>query len=236
MMNDQIILSLPEPCPVCFNDDITSLKPLNGCGHSLCGDCKTTLKKQINQRIIKHDVTLVKCPICRAIEKPTREDLEKQIERLEGLNGYLTQGIVDKDYIIRQLSNQLNRYTAFLSTPLINLVDDPERAPNPPVQRPANPPVSDPYAFFSGRAPPQPPVQQPANPPTPNRPTGRNNPNRPTGRNNPNRPPLMFCHRTDCTGRNRTRGRCLQCNETPCCSRHMVCTQCRPPRPIVIDP
>jgi hypothetical protein len=46
----------------------------------------------------------------------------------------------------------------------------------------------------------------------------------------------MFCHRTGCTGRNRTRGRCLLCNETPCCSRHMVCTQCRPPRPIVIDP
>jgi hypothetical protein len=45
MMSDQIILSLPEPCPVCFNDDITSLKPLNGCGHSLCGECKKSLKK-----------------------------------------------------------------------------------------------------------------------------------------------------------------------------------------------
>lgn len=213
-MNDQIILSVPEQCPVCFNDDITSLKPLNGCGHSLCGDCKTSLKKQNNQRVIKHDVTLVKCPLCRAIEKPTCEDLEKQIERLEALNGYLTQGIVDKDYIIRQLSNQLNRYTVFLSTPLINLVDDPDRPVQRPVQRPVNPPVN-------------PPVQRPANPPTPNRPTGRNN---------PNRPPLMFCHRTGCTGRNRTRGRCLRCHETPCCSRHMVCTQCRPPIPIIINP
>ena len=222
-MNDQIILSVPEQCPVCFNDDITSLKPLNGCGHSLCGDCKTSLKKQNNQRVIKHDVTLVKCPLCRAIEKPTCEDLEKQIERIEALNRYLTQGIVDKDYIIRQLSNQLNRYTAFLSTPLINLVDDPDR----PVQRPANPQVNPPV---------NPPANPPANPPTPNRPTGRNNPNRPPRMNNPNRPPLMFCHRTGCTGRNRTRGRCMRCHETPCCSRHMVCTQCRPPIPIIINP
>ena len=240
-MNDQIILSVPEQCPVCFNDDITSLKPLNGCGHSLCGDCKSMLKKQNNQRVIKHDVTLVKCPLCRAIEKPTCEDLEKQIERIEALNRYLTQGIVDKDYIIRQLSNQLNRYTAFLSTPLINLVDDPDRPVQRPVQRPVNPPASDPYAFFSGRAPPppaNPQVNPQVNPPTPNRPTGRNNPNRQPRRNNPNRPPLMFCHRTGCTGRNRTRGRCLRCHETPCCSRHMVCTQCRPPTPtpIVIDP
>ena len=209
-MNDQIILSVPEQCPVCFNDDITSLKPLNGCGHSLCGDCKTTLKKQNNQRVIKHDVTLVKCPICRAIEKPTCEDLEKQIERLEALNGYLTQGIVDKDYIIRQLSNQLNRYTAFLSTPLINLVDDPDRPVQRPVQRPVNPPAN-----------------PPANPPTPNRPTGRNN---------PNRPPLMLCHRSNSTVRHRTRGRCRLCNETPCCSLHKVCTQCRPPIPIIINP
>jgi len=209
MMSDQIILSLPEPCPVCFNDDITSLTPLNGCGHSICGDCKSMLKKQNAQRIIKHDVTLVKCPICRAIENPTCEELEKQIERVEALNRHLTQSLVDKDHTIRRLTQQLNHYILFLSTPLINMVDDQERPVQRPVQRPVNPPVN-------------PSVQQPANPPTPNRPTRRNN---------PNRPPLMFCHRTGCTGRNRTRGRCIQCNETPCCSRHMVCTQCRPLRP-----
>jgi hypothetical protein len=50
-------------------------------------------------------------------------------------------------------------------------------------------------------------------------------------KNKPNQPPLMFCHRVGCTRKNRTRGRCLQCREIPCCSRHMVCTQCRPPRP-----
>jgi hypothetical protein len=46
----------------------------------------------------------------------------------------------------------------------------------------------------------------------------------------------MFCRQTGCTRRNRTRGRCLSCHETPCCAWHSVCVQCRPPRPIVIDP
>jgi hypothetical protein len=50
-------------------------------------------------------------------------------------------------------------------------------------------------------------------------------------KNKPNQPPLMFCHRVGCTRKNRTRGRCLQCREIPCCSRHMVCTQCRPLTP-----
>ena len=76
-----------EPCPVCFNDDLSSLKQLNGCGHSVCGDCKRgmyTVQNQFvnwmkvfrkdNKRII---LKLMKCPICRTIEKPTLELLEE---------------------------------------------------------------------------------------------------------------------------------------------------------------
>jgi len=83
----------PEPCPVCFNDDLSSLKRLNGCGHSVCGDCKTGLYAAQNQfktstQILKKEkkkiiMKLLKCPICRTVEKPTcglaRENAEIQI-------------------------------------------------------------------------------------------------------------------------------------------------------------
>jgi hypothetical protein len=92
-MNAQAILSEPEPCPVCFNDDVSSLKRLNGCGHSICGDCKSEIYITWNQfeystQILKKENTkiimkLMKCPICRTIEKPTcglvRENAKVQI-------------------------------------------------------------------------------------------------------------------------------------------------------------
>lgn len=76
-----------EPCPVCFNDDLSSLKRLNGCGHSVCGDCKFGLYAAQNQfvnwmKVFRKDnkrikLKLMKCPICRTIEKPTLELLKE---------------------------------------------------------------------------------------------------------------------------------------------------------------
>ena len=100
-MNAQAILSEPEPCPVCFNDETSSLKRLNGCGHSICGDCKYEMYHRYNQfkysgelstkdfnfiqPLHAVDMKLLKCPICRTIEKPSYklalENAKIQVEK-----------------------------------------------------------------------------------------------------------------------------------------------------------
>jgi hypothetical protein len=100
-MNAQATLSEPEPCPVCFNDDVSSLKRLNGCGHSICGDCKYEMYHRYNQfkysgelstkdfnfiqPLQAVDMKLLKCPICRTIEKPSHklalENAKIQLEK-----------------------------------------------------------------------------------------------------------------------------------------------------------
>jgi len=166
-----------EPCPVCFTDDFSSLKPLRGCGHHVCIGCKNNLKKTNNQHIIKYDHSFVKCPICRAIEKPTFTQLEQHVERLEILNRSLQLNLTNKNKKILDLLCELRGVLLFQPPTVINLVDP---ATNPP--RP--------------------------NPPAPNRPqpliTIRNALNR--------------CQRTGCRRKNRTRDRCRNHPDTPCCS------------------
>ena len=101
----QATLPKLEPCPVCFNDDLSSLKRLNGCGHSVCGDCKFEMYDEQNQFVLQKIkiqidfvMKLLKCPICRSNEKPTcdlaRENSETQIGKhvrlIEEFNPFLS--------------------------------------------------------------------------------------------------------------------------------------------------
>ena len=127
----QATLREPEPCPVCFNDERSSLKRLNGCGHSICGDCKYEMYHSHNQfefsgelstedfgfinPLYAVDMKLLKCPICRTIEKPTHrlaaENTKIQFEK-----------------------NKLSLVLAFdLSNPNNNTF--PNTNPNPPARR-----------------------------------------------------------------------------------------------------
>lgn len=198
-----------EPCPVCFNDDVSSLERLIGCGHTICRDCKYNLKKTSNQNVSqllyagRHHCTIVsvKCPICRAIEKPSYQLLETKISMLKKHIKDIEAKLLEKQVIEIQLREQLRNqtrnppsiprtevHTTIPRAEVINLVG-PESQVNPSAQRPVRR------------------NQRPCNP-----------------------TPLMFCQSAGCTRRNRTRDRCRNHPEVPCCKKHYrVCDQCRPP-------
>jgi hypothetical protein len=67
-------------CPVCLETP-QEFKTLYGCGHKVCVPCEEMLKNTIHQHKV-NDVLkkkFVKCPICRAFEKPCYEELEKEL-------------------------------------------------------------------------------------------------------------------------------------------------------------
>ena len=68
-----------ESCPVCFTEE--GLRKLNGCGHSICGDCETNLKRTPGQftETLGLSVKYIKCPLCRQTEKKTYEQLEAEL-------------------------------------------------------------------------------------------------------------------------------------------------------------
>lgn len=194
-MNSQIIEIVDEPemmCPICLNDDISKLTQLIGCGHSVCGACKEHLTKTNNQFVMnKHFQTLVKCPICRAIEKPTYEQLEEQVTRLSGL-------LDDRQQLLEELFN-------------IWKAEQRQRPSNPPVIAPVQRHV---VAF-------QRPVEVVHVPVAVQRPA--------------NAPPVIvhrrsilnYCQSAGCSRRNRTRDRCINHPNTPCCrSCHRLCDLC----------
>ena len=194
-----------EPCPVCFNDDISSLVRLRGCGHSICGDCKKNLTKTNNQYVSqmlfagRHRcrVISVKCPMCRAIEKPSNQVLETQIsllrKHIKDVEAKLLEKQVIEINLREQLRNQSRNPPTIPRAEVIDLVE-PVQPPNPPVQRSVS----------------------------------RNQ--RPTNQN-----PLMFCQSAGCTRRNRTRDTCSNHPEIPCCAKHWACDQCFPTRPIAVN-
>ena len=74
----------PEPCPVCFNDDVASLRKLNPCGHFICLDCKELITQKTNKcknirfRFDELDekgfrCSFIMCPLCRTFEEPTEK-------------------------------------------------------------------------------------------------------------------------------------------------------------------
>ena len=67
-------------CPVCLETP-QEFKTLSGCGHKVCLPCEEQLKNTHHQHKL-NDVLkkkFVKCPICRAFEKPCYEELEKEL-------------------------------------------------------------------------------------------------------------------------------------------------------------
>jgi hypothetical protein len=131
---------------------------------------------------------LVKCPMCRAIEKPSYQQLESQIL-------WLLDEIAYKNRRIVQLCD--GRLASVVPptppVPVIDLVGP----------RPATP--GEVVALLGlARAP------------------------RTRTRANANNP-LMFCQRTDCRRKIRTRDRCRNHPETPCCQscRWSGCNTCR---------
>jgi hypothetical protein len=68
-----------ESCPVCFNEE--GLRKINGCGHLICGDCETNLKRTPGQfkETLGLSVKYIKCPLCRQTEKKTYEQLEAEV-------------------------------------------------------------------------------------------------------------------------------------------------------------
>lgn len=68
-----------ESCPVCFTEE--GLRKLNGCGHSICGDCEYGLKRTLGQftETPGLSVKYIKCPLCRQTEKKTYEQLEAEV-------------------------------------------------------------------------------------------------------------------------------------------------------------
>lgn len=209
-----------EPCPVCFNDDISSLVRLRGCGHSICRDCKKNLKKTNNQCVSqmlfagRHRcwVVSVKCPMCRAIEKqPIKPFLETHISLLKKHIKDIEAKLLEKQVIEINLREQL-RSTGRNPPTIpraegIDLVD--------PVRPATTSNGLDILAFFGGRG-------NPHNPPTPELPI-----HLPTRRNNPNLLPLQFCQTAGCITTKRTRSRCRTHHDVACCSRCIRCDQCR---------
>ncbi len=203
-----------EPCPVCFNDDISSLKRLKGCGHSICGDCKKNLTKTNNQFVRKaffagrHSCTIisVKCPICRAIEKDNHVVLQSLITVLKAHVHDIEAKLLEKQVIEINLREQLRNLSRNPPTiPRAEVIDLVEPAPRANTSN-----GLDVVAFFGGAR---------GNPPNP--------PNRGTRRNNPNLLPLQFCQTTGCRSTKRTRSRCRNHLEVACCSRCIRCDQCR---------
>jgi hypothetical protein len=181
-------MSARESCPICLNDD-TSCSRLKGCGHAICKECKNNLKRTNNQHILnKFDQKLVKCPMCRAIEKPSYQQLESQILWL----------LDEIDYKNRRIVQLCDGHLASMvpptpPVPVIDLVGP----------RPATP--GEVVALLGlARAP------------------------RTRTRAIPNNP-LMFCQRTDCRRKIRTRERCRNHPDTPCCQscRWAGCNTCR---------
>ena len=109
-----------EPCPVCFNDDRSSLMRLNPCGHFICMDCKeliankTHKSKNIRFRIDESDekgfrCSIIECPLCRTFEKPTKK--YKRRIRL----------ILTKTYHKKAMHQELvNRFKVKISVPVAN--------------------------------------------------------------------------------------------------------------------
>lgn len=199
-------MSALESCPVCLNDE-TSCTRLKGCGHAICKDCKNNLKKTNNQHIInKFEQKLVKCPMCRAIEKPSYQQLEGQVLQL-----------------LDEIAYKNRRIVQLCDGRMASVV-------------PARPPTQD----VGLVGPPTPPGQViDLVGPVPTRPgqvvavmgLARAPPaqrTRTRTRATPNNP-LMFCQRTDCRRKMRTRDRCRNHPETPCCAscRWSGCNTCR---------
>lgn len=182
-------MSALESCPVCLTDE-TACSRLKGCGHAICKDCKNNLKKTNNQHIInKFEQKLVKCPMCRAIEKPSYQQLEYQILRL----------LDEIDYKNRRIVQLCDGRLASVVPPrpptqVIDLVGP---VPTTPGQVVA--------VMGLARA-----------------------PRAQSTRVNANNP-LMFCQRTYCRRKIRTRDRCRNHPETPCCAscRWGGCNTCR---------
>ncbi len=74
-----------EDCPVCLMPMET--KHTLQCGHEICGDCPALMKTQDigNGCVGLHaeaDIKVIKCPICRKCDMPTREELIAEIVRI----------------------------------------------------------------------------------------------------------------------------------------------------------
>jgi hypothetical protein len=79
-----------EECPVCLDPPTAAmkqahagvgLKTLFGCGHQLCWGCDERLSCTPNQFIcnpVLDNKRFIRCPMCRAFEKPSYAELERE--------------------------------------------------------------------------------------------------------------------------------------------------------------
>jgi hypothetical protein len=72
-------MNVIDSCPVCLNEE-NALRKLNGCDHPICTDCENQIKATPNQYTeLKTKTKLIKCPLCRAFEKPHYHHLEEEL-------------------------------------------------------------------------------------------------------------------------------------------------------------
>lgn len=98
-------LSLMEECPVCLMEmTSSSFVALSGCGHKICNECETSLRKPSSSRLYS-----VRCPMCR-------NEVERTVSPPRRVLSFLS---------ANHLGNENRKYiTAFeaLSIPFISLM------------------------------------------------------------------------------------------------------------------
>lgn len=105
-----------ENCPICLD----GLSPENifiieGCGHLLCTDCEPDVRKSTLSTCYDNDklVKVIKCPICRTPEEPSKDLLKKRIQELNSMvrNNRHSNGnkVRDLEEIMKNIISQMKK-------------------------------------------------------------------------------------------------------------------------------
>jgi len=89
-MTNNIVIEEDEcdMCPICIEVklDTSNTTTIYGCGHGLCCDCYNVLKENFSTNDNEGlGIQLIKCPMCRGIEKPSPETLKEKIHNLHNI-------------------------------------------------------------------------------------------------------------------------------------------------------
>ena len=242
-----------ETCPICLevpSAEATALHgkkfyKINGCGHELCWECEPRVRTMGHDysrpKIPELNETLLKCPICRATEKPSYEQLERLVEHLRSRptnnNGY---AINDLQSRVRNLHAEQNRIQERHIANL-NTIRQDLQARGLTLRTVGNRVGVEPMttlhplvAEVAGYNPPTPPPLIPADRMRDPRPIGRmpapQNVAVPVARRiHPNAEPQgrVWCQNAGCNTPQRTQRRCPNHANRPCCRRCDICTECR---------
>jgi len=123
-------MNIIDSCPVCLNEE-NALRKLNGCDHPICTDCENQIKATPNQFTeLKTKIKLIKCPLCRAFEKPHYHHLEEElnwyrnnrnINNFSNFNLRTLQRIRDNVLQAEHYNQQSRTYLTDLNRLLVNL-------------------------------------------------------------------------------------------------------------------